>query len=220
MLTLCGFSASNYYNKVKLALLEKEVPFQEKLVWVDRSPALLAKSPLGKVPYFEIGDKVLFESQVMLDYVEATYPQKPLLPADTFEAARIRELIQYMELHLELVARELYAEAFFGGKISDETKVRVQKLLKRTIAGFGRIARFSPYIAGDQFTMADCAAICHLPMVGMATKAIYGEDMMAEYPVRDYLKQVGERPTVQQVTADRKANAVEMTEWIKSQRKA
>jgi len=220
MLTLCGFSASNYYNKVKLALLEKEVPFQEKLVWVDRSPALLAKSPLGKVPYFEIGDKVLFESQVMLDYVEATYPQKPLLPADTFEAARIRELIQYMELHLELVARELYAEAFFGGKISDETKVRVQKLLKRTIAGFGRIARFSPYIAGDQFTMADCAAICHLPMVGMATKAIYGEDMMADYPVRDYLKQVGERPTVQQVTADRKANAVEMTEWIKSQRKA
>jgi glutathione S-transferase len=220
MLTLCGFSASNYYNKVKLALLEKEVPFQEKLVWVDRSPALLEKSPLGKVPYFEIGDKVLFESQVMLEYVEATYPQKPLLPADTFEAARIRELIQYMELHLELVARELYAEAFFGGKISDETKVRVQKLLKRTIAGFGRIARFSPYIAGDQFTMADCAAICHLPMVGMATKAIYGEDMMAEYPVRDYLKQVGERPTVRQVTADRKANAVEMTEWIKSQRKA
>ena len=220
MLTLCGFSASNYYNKVKLALLEKEVPFQEKLVWVDRSPALLAKSPLGKVPYFEIGDKVLFESQVMLDYVEATYPQKPLLPADTFEAARTRELIQYMELHLELVARELYAEAFFGGKISDETKVRVQKILKRSIAGFGRIARFSPYIAGDQFTMADCAAICHLPMVGMATKAIYGEDMMAEYPVRDYLKQVGERPTVQQVTADRKANAVEMTEWIKSQRKA
>ena len=220
MLTLCGFSASNYYNKVKLALLEKEVPFQEKLVWVDRSPALLEKSPLGKVPYFEIGDKVLFESQVMLEYVEATYPQKPLLPADTFEAARIRELIQYMELHLELVARELYAEAFFGGKISDETKVRVQKLLKRTIAGFGRIARFSPYIAGDQFTMADCAAICHLPMVGMATKAIYGEDMMAEYPVRDYLKQVGERPTVQQVTADRKANAVEMTEWIKSQKKA
>lgn len=220
MLTLCGFSASNYYNKVKLALLEKEVPFQEKLVWVDRSPALLEKSPLGKVPYFEIGDKVLFESQVMLDYVEATYPQKPLLPADTFEAARIRELIQYMELHLELVARELYAEAFFGGKISDETKVRVQKILKRSIAGFGRIAKFSPYIAGDQFTMADCAAICHLPMVGMATKAIYGEDMMADYPVRDYLKQVGERPTVQQVTADRKANAIEMTEWIKSQKKA
>lgn len=219
MLTLCGFSASNYYNKVKLALLEKEVPFQEKLMWVDRSPALLEKSPLGKVPYFEIGDKVLFESQVMLDYVEAAYPQKPLLPADPFEAARIRQLIQYMELHLELVARELYSEAFFGGKITDETKTRVQKLLKRTIAGFGRIAKFSPYIAGDQFSMADCAAIVHLPLIGMATKAIYGEDMMAAYPVRDYMKLVGERPTVQKVTADRKVSAAELAERIKSQSK-
>ncbi len=217
MLTLCGFSASNYYNKVKLALLEKEVPFQEKLVLVDRSPALLEKSPLGKVPFFEIGDKVLFESQVMLDYVEAAYPQKPLVPSDPFEAARIRQLIQYIELHLELVARELYSEAFFGGKITDETKTRVQKLLKRTIAGFGRIATFSPYIAGDQFTMADCAAIVHLPLIGMATKAIYGEDMLAAYPVRDYMKLVGERPTVQKVTADRKASAVELSERIKSQ---
>lgn len=219
MLTLCGFSASNYYNKVKLALLEKDVPFQEKLMWVDRSPELLAKSPLGKVPFFEIGDKVLFESQVMLDYVEAAYPQKPLLPSDLFEAARIRELIQYMELHLELVARELYGEAFFGGKISDETKTRLQKQLKRNIAAFGRVAKFSPYIAGSEFTMADCAATVHLPLIAMATKAIYGEDMMADYPVRDYLKLVGDRPTVQKVTADRKLNAAALSERIKSQSK-
>ena len=218
MLTLCGFSASNYYNKVKLALLEKEVPFAEKLFWVDRSPALLEKSPLGKVPFFEIGDKVLFESQVMLDYVEAMYPQKPLLPADPFEAARIRQLIQYIELHLELVARELYAEAFFGGKISDETKTRTQKLLKRNIAALGRVAKFSPYIAGDEFTMADCAAVVHFPLIGMATKAMYGEDMMTDYPVRDYVKLLGERATVQKVTADRKASAVELAERIKSQR--
>ena len=33
MLTLCGFSASNYYNKVKLALLEKGLPFTEELAW-------------------------------------------------------------------------------------------------------------------------------------------------------------------------------------------
>ena len=113
MLTLCGFAASNYYNKVKLALLEKEVPFAEKLVWVDRSPALLAKSPLGKIPYFEIGDKVLIESQTMIEYVEDAYPQKPLLPSDPLEKAFVRQLIQFIELHLELVARELYGEAFF-----------------------------------------------------------------------------------------------------------
>ena len=216
MLTLCGFSASNYYNKVKLALLEKGVPFEEKQVWTDRSPALLEKSPLGKVPFFAIDGKVLFESQVMLDYIESAYPQKPLIPADPYEAARIRQLIQFMELHLELVARELYFEAFFGGKIADDVKIRVQKQLKRNIAAFGQIANFSPYIAGSEFTMADCAATVHLPLIGMATKAIYGEDMMAAYPVRDYMKLVGERPTVKKVTEDRKANAAELAERIKS----
>ena len=216
MLTLCGFSASNYYNKVKLALLEKDVPFEEKQVWTDRSPTLLEKSPLGKVPFFEIDGKVLFESQVMLDYVESAYPQKPLIPADPYEAARNRQLIQFMELHLELVARELYFEAFFGGKIADDVKVRVQKQLKRNIAAFGQIANFSPYIAGSEFTMADCAATVHLPLIGMATKAIYGEDMMAAYPVRDYMQLVGERPTVKKVTQDRKANAAELAERIKS----
>ena len=48
MLTLCGFSASNYYNKVKLALLEKGVPFQEQLAWVGQTD--LAASPLGRCP--------------------------------------------------------------------------------------------------------------------------------------------------------------------------
>ena len=206
MLTLCGFAASNYYNKVKLALLEKEVPFEEKLVWADRSPALIEKSILGKIPYFEIGDQVICESQVMAEYLEDAYPQKPLMPADPIERAELRHLIMFMELHLELVARELYGEAFFGGKVSDETKVRVEKILKRNTAAFGKLAKFAPFIAGSTFTLADCVALAHLPMVGQATKAIYGVDMLADYPIRDYVKKLGERPTVQKVDADRRTN--------------
>jgi glutathione S-transferase len=206
MLTLCGFAASNYYNKVKLALLEKEVPFEEKLVWADRSPALMEKSILGKIPYFEMGDQVICESQIMVEYLEDAYPQKPLMPTDLVERADIRQLIIFMELHLELVARELYAEAFFGGKVSDETKQRVEKILKRNTAAFGKLAKFSPFVAGSTFTLADCVALAHLPMVGQATKAIYGVDMLADYPIRDYVKKLGERPTVQKVDADRRTN--------------
>ncbi|GAB3547326.1 glutathione S-transferase [Noviherbaspirillum agri] len=206
MLKLCGFAVSNYYNKVKLALLEKGVEFQEELVWTDRSPELLARSPLGKVPFFETEKGTICESQVMMEYVEAAYPQKPLLPADPFAAAKVRELVTFMELHLELVARELYAEAFFGGKVSDEIKARTQKLLTRNAKAFGKLAKFSPYVAGVEFTMADCAAYVHLPLVSMASKIIYGEDVLAELPVREYTKLVGERPTAQRVTADRKAN--------------
>ena len=210
MLTLCGFAASNYYNKVRLALMEKGVPFNERLVWTDRSAALMEQSPLGKIPYFEIEDAVLCESQVMLDYVEAAYPAHPLLPSDPLAAAKIRELIQFIELHLELVARELYKEAFFGGKVSDDVKNNVRKLLTRNAAALGKLVKFSPYLAGATFTMADCAGAVHLPIVSMASKAIYGEDVLAAYPVRDYLKLLGERVTVQKINEDRKANMVEM----------
>jgi glutathione S-transferase len=205
MMKLYGFPVSNYYNKVKLALLEKGVEFEECKMLPLGSPELLAKSPLGKIPYLETEDGVLVESQVLMNYIEARFPQVPLLPAHPFAAAKIHELITFLELHLELPARELYAEAYFGGKVSDETKERVRQKLKKHVPGFAALAKFSPYIAGDIFTMADCVAIVHLPVVSGATLKLFGEDMLAGLPVADYLARMAQRPTVQKINADRQA---------------
>ena len=208
MLTLCGFSASNYYNKVKLALLEKGVPFQEQLAWVGQTD--LTASPLGKVPYLLTPEGPLCESAVIADYIEAAYPTPPLVPAQAFAAAKVRELITFMELHLELVARNLYPHAFFGGTVSEAAREKVGIQLEKNIAAFAKLASFAPYVAGDHFSMADCAAIVHLPLVSSATKAIYGRDYLAELPVRDYLARMAERPHVQRINADRKTNTAEM----------
>ena len=208
MLTLCGFSASNYYNKVKLALLENGVPFQEQLAWVGQTD--LAASPLGKVPYLLTPEGPLCESAVIADYIEAAYPTPALVPAQAFAAAKVRELITFMELHLELVARNLYPQAFFSGTVSEAAREKVGIQLEKNIAAFAKLASFAPYVAGDSFSMADCAAIVHLPLVSSATKAIYGRDYLAELPVRDYLARMAERPHVQRINADRKTNTAEM----------
>ena len=208
MLTLCGFSASNYYNKVKLALLEKGVPFQEQLAWVGQTD--LAASPLGKVPYLLTPEGPLCESAVIADYIEAAYPAPALVPAQAFAAAKVRELITFMELHLELVARNLYPQAFFGGTVGEAAREKVGIQLEKNIAAFAKLASFAPYVAGDSFSMADCAAIVHLPLVSSATKAIYGRDYLAELPVRDYLARMAERPHVQRINADRKTSTAEM----------
>ena len=208
MLTLCGFSASNYYNKVKLALLEKGVPFQEQLAWVGQTD--LTASPLGKVPYLLTPEGPLCESAVIADYIEAAYPAPALVPAQAFAAAKVRELITFMELHLELVARNLYHQAFFGGTVSEAAREKVGIQLEKNIAAFAKLASFAPYVAGDSFSMADCAAIVHLPLVSSATKAIYGRDYLAELPVRDYLARMAERPHVQRINADRKTSTAEM----------
>jgi len=208
MITLCGFSASNYYNKVKLALLEKGVPFQESEVWT--SEVDTHASPLGKVPYLLTPSGALCESTVMLDYIEQQYPAHPLVPADPFQAAKVRELATYIDLHLELVARNLYKEAFFGGKVSDNLKEKTATQLKKNIAAFASLARFTPFIGGDTFSLADCTAVAHLPLISTATKIIYGQDFLSEFPVKEYLRHLSTRATVTQVNADRKVSAEKM----------
>lgn len=205
MLKLCGFSVSNYYNKVKLALLEKGVPFEEETVYTSQDETMRKDSPMGKVPFLRTDSGVLTESQALIEYIEDVYPEHPLYPAEAFARARCRELIEHIELHLELPARRLYGEAFFGGSASDETKKEVEKLLTKGLRSVAQLARFDPFIAGKDFSHADCAAWVHLPLVSQATKKIYGRDFVGElFPAaKPYLKLVSERPQAQKVNADR-----------------
>ena len=208
MLKLCGFAVSNYYNKVKIALMEKGVPFEEEACMISQKPEMLARSPMGKVPFLDLGGgRTLAESQVILDYLEDAYPQRPLYPADPLAKARCRELTAFIELSLELPARRLYPEAFVGRKISDETREDVKKDLERGVRACMQLAKFSPWIAGAEFTAADCAAVVHLPLVSLASRTIFGADAFGEHAerVRAYVKMAGERPSVKKTNDDRKA---------------
>ncbi|MEF7615112.1 glutathione S-transferase [Aquincola sp. MAHUQ-54] len=209
MITLCGFPLSNYYNKVKLALLEKGVDFTEERVAIGATDeAVLSCSPLGKIPFLRTAHGALCESQPMLDYIEAVHPAPALLPADAWGRAKQHELITFLDLHLELVARELYPQAFFGGSVSEAIQASVRKRLDKHLAGFRRLASFTPYVAGPDFTMADCAAYVHLPLVGLSTRIIYGEDLVLAHGIdwKAYAKRVSERPSAQRVDADRKGD--------------
>lgn len=208
MITLCGFAVSNYYNKVKLVLLEKNLPFTEEVVMTrSTDEAVLSASPLAKIPFIKTEQGTLCESQVIVDYLEALAPTPALMPADPFAAAKVRELTTYIELHLELVARELYGQAFFGGTVSDDIKAQVKDKLTRNIAAFKRLVKLSPYVAGASFTLADCAAYVSLPLVAQSTKAVLGEDLLSAAGIdwKSHLALVGARPSAQRVAADRKA---------------
>lgn len=208
MLKLYGFCVSNYYNKIKLQLLEKGVAFETVIIEPSQDPELIRHSPLGKVPYLVTEQGPLSESHVISEYLEDAYPAVPLLPADPYARAKCRELVQYIELHLELVARRLYAEAFFGGTVSDETKDEVRKLLSRNAGRLAELVRFDPYVAGDAFTVADCSAWVHFPVIALASKLIYGEDFLGAALGADRIKQymalIGGREHAQLVNRDRK----------------
>jgi glutathione S-transferase len=207
MIRLCGFHISNYHNKVRIALLEKGIAFEEDAgVKPSQKDEYLLKSPMGKVPYLEVDGTRLCESGVILEYLEDVYPEKPLLPEDPLERARVRELVVFVELHLELVVRRLYGGLFFGGSFSDETKAQVEKDVAKGVRALKAVARFDPYIAGKALSIADCAAFVHLPLVSLVTKTAFGRDFLEDLPqVKPYLKMLGERPAFAKVNEDRKA---------------
>jgi len=208
MLKLCGFHISNYFNKARIAMLEKGLEFDlDSNCRPSQAADFLERTPMGKVPFLETDGGTITESQVICEYLEEAYPDKPLYPRDPFERARVRELITYIELHIELVARRLYPSVFFKqGPASEEAREQVKKGLGRGVRALQRRAKFSPYIAGSQFTLADCAAFVHLPLVGLTTKLAYGEDIFAGMPqLKPYLAMLAERPAFRRVNEDRKA---------------
>ena len=213
MYRLYGFALSNYYNLVKLTLLEKGLPFEEVPVFPPPKPEFLQKSPMGKIPCLEIETgRYLSESQVILDYLEETHPEPALYPEDPYARAKVRELMRVMELYLELPARRLYAQAFFGGTVSDETREQVRAQVEKASAAFGQMARFDGHLAGGELSFADLAAVIHLPLVSLATRRVYGEDLLAPLVgLPDYLGRLRQRPCVQTVIESQKQASARRT---------
>ena len=208
MVKLCGFRVSNYHNKVRLVLLEKGIEHEEDASCTPKqSEEYLARSPMGKVPFLELDGGVrLTESQVICEYLEEAYPQKPLLPRDPLQRAKVRELVTHMELYLELPVRRTYGFVFFGRPVDEAVKQAVEKDLAKGVRAFKALARFDPYLAGPELTLADVAAFVHLPLVSLATKIGYGRDVLEEVvEVKPYLARLGERPQFSRVNEERKA---------------
>jgi glutathione S-transferase len=206
MIQLHGTPLSNYYNKVKLALLEKGVEFSEHMVRPGATDAaVLQASPVGKIPYLLTAEGPLSESQAILDYLEALQPEPPLLPAGAYAAAKVRELCLFIDLNLELVVRPLYAQAFFGGQADPALVARIRPTLEKNLVGFKRLARFSPYVAGDHFTFADCCAWVSLPLLGLTTKVVYGENFLQTQgmDIKPYTQLIEERASAWRVKRER-----------------
>ncbi len=94
-----GTLRSTNGSKTKVVLEEKALSYQVECVrpgdvW-KKVPEVLAKHPLGKVPYIDDGDLTLYDSTVINEYLNDAYPEPSLLPADPVGRARARALENY-----------------------------------------------------------------------------------------------------------------------------
>ena len=96
---LYDFGPSPNCQRVEIALHEKGLSYDIEPVDLrkreQKKPEFLKLNPYGKVPVIVDGGKVLFESCIINEYLDETYPNPPLMPKDPYKRARIRVLTDY-----------------------------------------------------------------------------------------------------------------------------
>ena len=168
MIRLHYHPMSTYSRRARIALLEKQIPHE--LIVVDmaarkhRDPAYLALNPYGRVPAIQADDFVLYESTAILNYLEAMYPQQPLLTADPLEHALV-------DMHMKLcdiqMARQTGAIIFpkrflpkerWDEKVMAQAKSEIEShlgILEHELTG-------KQYLVAGRYTLAE---VCYTPFV-------------------------------------------------------
>jgi glutathione S-transferase len=215
MLTLHGFPFSNYHNIVKHALMQKDIVFEEHIVYPN-SPEMMAVNPTGKVPAMttEAGT-ALSESSVLLEYLEDAYAEKPLYPADPEARAKVRQLMKISELYLELPARRLLPAVLGNATLPTTTLEEVRATLDRGSRSLNALASFSPYLVGAELTLADIYLRYALTIPKMVGPSLLAWDIMAEVPgLADWDAMMADTEIAQSIDADQKANTDEFMAYI------
>lgn len=208
MLKLYGFDVSNYYNMIKMALALKGVEFEAVTTYPNQTPEYLAISPTGKVPALQTNDGVLVETNVILEYLDDVYPEVRLYPQDSFERARVKELVKLIELYIELPARRCHTEAFWGVPVHEQTKKEVKRALFNGMQSLARAADFSPYVAGDTLSAADIMLLFSLNLAAPVAKKLFEVDLYEHAPgSKALIDKLRAMPETLQIEEDRKAAA-------------
>jgi glutathione S-transferase len=210
---LIGVSLSNYYNVVKLALLEKGIPFEEVHKPPSKDEDYLAISPMGKIPCIKTEDGYLSETLAILTYLERLQPEPGLLPNDPAEAGRAMQIFQFIDHYIDPCGRNVLGMAMFGQPV-DEAKVAEQyQKLEFAARALEQVAQFDPFIAGPNLTWADLNAAVTISYVGKVTHMLSQKNPLTEIEgIRDYFARLATRPHFQKVYADRDATLKAMQE--------
>lgn len=206
MIKLYGLRMSNYYSLAKALLIEKGLDFEE----VKRPPSqeedFLSLSPMGKMPAIEADGVNLSESIAIAQYLESIQPQPAMFPADPMQAAKVMELVCHLKLDVELVARRLLPEVLFKQPVSEETKTAVKADLAKGMKAVDRLFVGAPYAAGANVTLADFYTFYCFGLSSGMVKAIYGEDLLADYPnIQKVIALMAEHPSVKRVETEKAA---------------
>jgi glutathione S-transferase len=201
LVTLFDIPLSPYAQKVKMALLEKGVAFETKVPdLVTPDPEFVALSPRLEVPVLVDGDVQLFDSSVIVQYIEERWTDMPLLPAKPAERARVRILEEICDTAYDAVNWGV-AEVTVFNRATGDVAERLLSMARTQVTALNeRLERelgSRPWFNGDAFGFGDVIAY---PFVNGA--ASLGNKPPPGSQVERWLKAVRSRPSAARLKAD------------------
>ncbi len=160
---------SPYGHRVAMTLIEKNIPHEKEDINLANRPEWFVKdAPLSKVPLLYVGEKALFESIAICEFLEESFPENPLHPTDPYMKAWHRGWMEFSSAILASTFGIIFSQnqAQFDLKKAET----IEKL-----AILERYMKFSPYFEGDKFCLVDiCFASVFKPLAFIDNKFALG----------------------------------------------
>jgi glutathione S-transferase len=152
-LKLYTFKLCPFAHRVRIALAEKGLNYEKIEIDLKNKPASFAEiSPTGRVPLLMHGDHKVWESAVILEYLEDAFPEHRLMPADPADRAKVRLWIDFANTRLYAATHRLIftTDEAARAQLTAEM-VDAVRYMEREGMHVGR----GPYLLGKEFTLAD-----------------------------------------------------------------
>lgn len=171
MIKLYDFPMSPRARKARIVLAEKGLPYEKVTVDItkgeQKKPEFLAVNPYGKVPALQDDGVTVYESTIVMEYLNDKYPNPPLLPADPGLRARARVLMHYADNLYDGAFARLVGEVFFKPKGQADQDV-IANAKQEIATCFERLERElgnGDYLLGT-FSLADIGYATWAPLFG------------------------------------------------------
>lgn len=199
---------SPYAQKVKIALREKGIPFTLELPTALGTGAVsgefAAASPRGEVPALIDGDVHLFDSKVILDYIEDKWATPALMPKDPGTRAKVRTLQEVLDTQYEAINWGLGEITYFkrgAGTCADTLRARAADQTAKLQSWLTRQLGDGTWFNGNDFGFGDLAVV---PYVHASVGFNIGP--APDTPLGAWYANVLERPAVERTSAEATAS--------------
>ena len=156
MMVLYSGTTCPYSHRSRFVLFEKGMDFEIRDVDLFSKPEeIMAMNPYGQVPILVERDLILYESNIINEYIDERFPHPQLMPGDPVDRARVRLFL--LNFEKELLAHVNTLEQTTGKKGHDKEQEKARTHIRDRLTQLAPVFLKNKYMLGENFSMLDVA---------------------------------------------------------------